>query len=75
MKVMRCLILLRSLINGCGNSNHDVKKQKLASELEYFDEIFPELVGFLISSGLNDPERKDASNWFKEVIHWNQFRC
>lgn len=39
----------------------------MSSELETFDELFPELVEFLVKPGLKDTERSDAFAWFKEV--------
>ncbi|WAR03500.1 FPPS-like protein [Mya arenaria] len=47
------------------------KKAKLMTELEQFDEIFPELVDLLVNPGLNDPEKADAYRWFKEVLEYN----
>ncbi|KAL4225699.1 hypothetical protein ACF0H5_016388 [Mactra antiquata] len=47
------------------------KKQKMVTELDEFDEIFPELVSYLISSGLKDSETTDACKWFKEVLEYN----
>lgn len=43
------------------------KKPRLSTELEKFDEIFPELVDFLTTTALKDVGRRDAFNWFKEV--------
>ncbi|XP_053385270.1 farnesyl pyrophosphate synthase-like isoform X2 [Mercenaria mercenaria] len=59
------------LTNGCGSDHSGEKKQKMSTDLEQFDEIFPELVGLLVNAELEDPERKDASRWFKEVLEYN----
>ena len=69
------LILFNLLINfirfsnGFGAEHSAEKKRKVLTDLEEFDEIFPELVALLINDESKDPERKDAGRWFKEVVN------
>jgi hypothetical protein len=56
------------LTNGFGSDQSAKKKRKVLTELEEFDEIFPELVALLVDDESKDPERNDASKWFKEVL-------
>lgn len=59
---------LVSGVNGAINGNMtNPKKTKVASELEQFDDIFPELVESLTKIGLKDNQICDAVSWFKEV--------
>ena len=53
-----------------GNSNccgSEIKSQKMSTELELFDDVFPELLNVLTKQGLNNPQISDAAVWFKEV--------
>lgn len=47
--------------------HNNENKTRVFTELEEFEELFPELVEVLVTPGLNDPERKEAFLWFKEV--------
>ncbi|KAL5007681.1 hypothetical protein ScPMuIL_016487 [Solemya velum] len=63
---------LVSGVNGAINGNMtNPKKTKVASELEQFDDIFPELVESLTKIGLKDNQICDAVSWFKEVLEYN----
>ena len=39
----------------------------MTTELENFDDLFPELVEFLVKPGDKHSDTKDAYMWFKEV--------
>lgn len=59
-------------MNGQVDSDHSQsKKARVDSELEKFDEVFPELVELLVNPGLKDSEIQDANKWFREVLEYN----
>ena len=41
----------------------------MLTDLEQFDEVFPELVLTMVQSDMKNPEISEASKWFKEVKH------
>lgn len=47
------------------------KRARVQTELEKFDDIFPELVDSLINPGLRDAEVADAAQWFRDVLEYN----
>lgn len=57
--------------NGHDTETMKSKKPRSMTDLELFDEAFPELVQLLCESNLKDAELAPTAEWFQEVLQYN----
>lgn len=57
--------------NGYDEGEAATKKPRQMTDLEVFDEVFPELVRLLCETNLKDRELSPAAEWFQEVLQYN----